>query len=96
MEIVATSTTSAHHHVKETAILADKIILKYKVMKFWKDLEVCLNSMQLIRERRFLQRQLLFKMKYPMNLFQTFNWNLIIKIVLILRLKIFNQHLDEE
>jgi hypothetical protein len=65
-------------------------------MKPWRDLEECLISMRSIRERRFMERLLLFRMKFQMKIFQTLNLSLFIRIALILKLKIFSQLQEEE
>lgn len=97
--ILVTSCISVHHHdqtFKESAILAEMIIPEHRMRKLWKDLEECLISMQSIRERRFTERPPLFRMRPAMKTFLTLNWNLFIKIALILRLIIFNQLQEEE
>jgi hypothetical protein len=72
------------------------IILKSRVRKPWRDLEECLISMRSIKERRFMERLLLFRMKFQMKIFQTLNLSLFIRIALILKLKIFSQLQEEE
>jgi hypothetical protein len=72
------------------------IILKSRVRKPWRDLEECLISMRSIKERRFMERLLLFRMKFQMKIFQTLSLSLFIRIALILKLKIFSQLQEEE
>jgi hypothetical protein len=72
------------------------IILKSRVRKPWRDLEECLISMRSIRERKFMERLLLFRMKFQMKIFQTLNLSLFIRIAQILKLKIFSQLQEEE
>jgi hypothetical protein len=72
------------------------IILKSRVRKPWRDLEECLISMRSIKEKRFMERLPLFRMKFQMKIFQTLNLSLFIRIALILKLKIFSQLQEEE